>query len=441
MSPSDLFDAYRRNGCTRVLAKRLAPNDNSKNQIYLGGDYTAINLLPFGELAEDDRVLAGSVRSRLKASVDFRWLVRDGSLHPAPQANLILYPKYPEVRLSGMLAGAGPGAPSDVIPTRDEGRWLILGITPAGVIVGYACNADAPVARWAEENAPKAPRFGVFLEFPLVEGDFRRGIQDALRTIAEKGWIRSKRLNSRGEPVSSENPNSGGYTLEAELGIKPNGRADPDYDGWEVKQFGVDRLEDPRGGRITLFTPEPDAGFYKEGGFEAFMRKYGYPDKKGRADRTNFGGAHLCNRVHALTGMRLTLSGWDATERNITSLDGGIHLLDPTGYPAAIWSFSALINHWARKHAKTVYVPSLMRTDPRQYRYGFRVLAGIGTEFPLFLDAVSAGNVIYDPALKIVDVEGAPPKPKKRNQFRITFRNIPALYTSSEWWELGQPAE
>ncbi|MEO0062747.1 MAG: hypothetical protein RLZZ08_1307, partial [Pseudomonadota bacterium] len=29
------------------------------------------------------------------------------------------------------------------------------------------------------------------------------------------------------------------YTLEAELGITPNGIAEPDFQGWEVKQYGV----------------------------------------------------------------------------------------------------------------------------------------------------------------------------------------------------------
>jgi hypothetical protein len=78
-----------------------------------------------------------------------------------------------------------------------------------------------------------------------------------------------------------------------------------------------------------------------------------------------------------------------------------------------------------------------MRADPRQYRYGFKVLAGIGTEFPFVLNAMSTGHIIYDPALKIVDIAGAKSETKRRNQFRITLPNIPALYTSHEWWNLG----
>ena len=53
--------------------------------------------------------------------------------------------------------------------------------------------------------------------------------------IHELGWIESKRLNSDGKAISYRAPNGGGYTLEAELGIVPNGVSEPDYLGWEVK--------------------------------------------------------------------------------------------------------------------------------------------------------------------------------------------------------------
>ncbi len=40
-------------GVRRLVAKRLAENDNSKNQIYLGGGFEALNVLPFGDIYED----------------------------------------------------------------------------------------------------------------------------------------------------------------------------------------------------------------------------------------------------------------------------------------------------------------------------------------------------------------------------------------------------
>jgi hypothetical protein len=43
-------------------------------------------------------------------------------------------------------------------------------------------------------------------------------------------------------------------------------------------------------------TPEPDAGFYKDKGAEAFIRKFGYPDHSGKKDRLNFGGIHYIKK-------------------------------------------------------------------------------------------------------------------------------------------------
>ena len=302
MQPETLVAALMDNGCVRLLAKRLAPNDNSKNQIYLGGDYTSIQLLPFGDLVNDESVVASSKRARLKAPVQFLWINADGQIAPAPHANLILYPKYPEVRLSGLLRGAHGGA-EDIIASRDEGRWLFLGVTKDGRIIGHACGRDDPSAHWAEQASVGDPTLGVFRELPLLSGDARLRVRQKLREIVDKGWIRSKRLDHDGATCPCEAENCGGYTLEAEMGIRPNSRAEPDYDGWEVKQYAVKRLERPVGQQITLFTPEPDGGCYTEDGVDAFIRRYGYPDVSGIKDRLNFGGAHKFGVLHPKTNL------------------------------------------------------------------------------------------------------------------------------------------
>ena len=91
----------RHHGATRIYAKNLAPNDNSKNQVYLGGDFSALNIIPHGEIYSDDTAVAGAVRDRAKAKVNFFW-VDEAGRHHAPDAGLILYPKYPEVRMSNL---------------------------------------------------------------------------------------------------------------------------------------------------------------------------------------------------------------------------------------------------------------------------------------------------------------------------------------------------
>ena len=48
-----LKQTMRASGATQLYLKRLAENDNSKNQVYLGPDFTALNVLPTGDLVGD----------------------------------------------------------------------------------------------------------------------------------------------------------------------------------------------------------------------------------------------------------------------------------------------------------------------------------------------------------------------------------------------------
>jgi hypothetical protein len=100
-------------------------------------------------------------------------------------------------------------------------------------------------------------------------------------------------------------------TLEAELGIPKNSDAEPDFLGWEVTQHAVSNFDRVEAGTITLMTPEPTGGYYRENGVEAFVRKFGYADKLGRADRLNFGGIHKVGARHETTHLTMRLTGYN----------------------------------------------------------------------------------------------------------------------------------
>jgi hypothetical protein len=87
------------------------------------------------------------------------------------------------------------------------------------------------------------------------------------------------------------------------------------------------------------------------------------------------------------------------------------------------------MNHWNRKHAQAVYVPSLSQRagELNEYRYGELVRMGEGTDFLRFLRCVAAGIVYYDPGIK-VEHASTRPRPKRRNQFRVKSKDIGTLY-------------
>ena len=420
-------------GATRFYAKKLAPNDNSKNQVYLGSDFSALNLIPYKAIYTDRNSKAGSKRDRVKADVTFFWVDTTGK-YAAPEAQLILYPKYPEVRMSSFLKGCS-NAPENIMRARDQGRVLFLGITPEGNVLGYATSAQDPLTKELNSRSDWET-VGVFIELPPnvdAKLDTKVQLLIALKRVYEKHWILSQKLRSDGiiEPYKARN--GGGYTLEAELGISPNSYAEPDYMGWEVKQYGVAdfslyRSKSP----VTLMTPEPTGGIYSDG-VAAFLNRFGYADKSGKEDRINFGGVYSCNRgFHSDTGLRLTLQGFDMLTGRITDLDGGIVLLSRNDEVAALWSFTDIMKHWNRKHAQAAYIPSIFQTPPPKYAYGPKVLLCEHTDFILFLKAVATGVIYYDPAIKIEGASGKTPVIKRRSQFRIKHSQLTEMYHQHE---------
>lgn len=423
----------RHHGAHRIYAKTLSPNDNSKNQIYLGGGFAALNVIPHGDIYTDTADIAGSVRDRAKAPVEFYWIDEAGR-HRAPDANLILYPKYPEVRMSGFLRGCRE-APNHLLTVRDAGRVLFFGVTQSGAVLGYATHAESPIA--AQLHSGTWPMLGVFIELPLSLGepaDTRSILLAELRRIYAMRWIASQKLVRDGTKQPYAARNGGGYTLEAELGITPNGNADPDFMGWEIKQYGVrDFTSFAPKSVVTLMTPEPTGGFYKSDGATGFLRRFGYADKSGKDDRINFGGIYTCQKsFHADTGLRMTIAGYDAAAGKITDMDGGLALVTEAGEEAASWSFAGMMKHWNRKHAQAAYVPSLHRSPPPEYAYGPRILLCEQTDFMLFLKAFASGDVYYDPAIKLENASSASPDLHRRSQFRVRHTHLTRMYHRHE---------
>lgn len=432
-SLANLLRLMRDYGAERIYAKRLSPNDNSKNQIYLGGGFGALNVIPHGEIYTDTREMAGSKQDRPKATVNFYWVSESGR-HLAPNAQLILYPDYPEVRMSGFLKGC-KAAPSDLLTVRDEGRVLFFGVTRNGDVLGYVTGPNDPIS--AEVMAGQWRTVGVFLELPTDPNSKvspKEILLAELRRIYDLHWIASQKLAKDGTKVPYAARNGGGYTLEAELGITPNGYSEPDFMGWEVKQYAVNNFTKflPKG-PVTLMTPEPTGGIYKDEGPAEFLKRFGYADKSGKADRFNFGGIYTCDKAfHADTGLRIIVDGYDAATGKITDLDGGIALVNAADELAANWSFKGMMEHWNRKHAQAAYVPSIFQTPPPQYAYGPRVLLCEQTDFLLFLKAFSSGVVYYDPAVKVEKASSARPEIKRRSQFRVKHNQITQMYHRHE---------
>jgi MvaI/BcnI restriction endonuclease family len=418
------------NGCNKIYIKTLAANDLSKSQVYLSGSYDILNIFPLSEISADS---SGKWESeRFKANLNFAWVTEEGNLCPAPFAKFILYPAYPEVRFSGFLKGCKYG-PSKLMHEKLAGRLLFLAVAKNGQTLGFVTSPDSELANEVK-NIKQKVEYGVFKVLELEpQINYKVLLLNELYRIHSLGWIKSKRLHKSGEFLPCISSNCGGYTLEAELGISANGYSEPDYLGYEIKQFKVRNFDKIASEIITLMTPQPTGGFYVDKGFDNFIRTYGYADKSGKIDRLNFGGIHRMGINQPLTGLTLELIGFDIESSKIRNANGVIALIDRDGNEVSSWSFASLLKHWNRKHNHACYVPSKNEQLPsRQYYYGNKILLGDGTDFQLFLKQMALGNIYYDPGIKMELASSDKPGKKERSQFRIKSGNLPSLYHKSE---------
>lgn len=414
-----LLTRFNALGAERVFCKHLSENDNSKQQIYLGGSFETLSFFPHGEIT----AYAELKRPNFKANLDLYWVGVE-TIERARGAQLILYPQYPEVRLSGFLTGCktAPAEHLQQIPREErrgtDGRVLVFGITKDKRTLAYLAPTNTPLAVELLKKFIDTPPDGLFLDLtPSVGPDQNKAkVLLALRQIHAAGFHDSCRIK-QGQIVPYKASNGGGYTLEALLGITPNGKSEPDYLGWEIKAHSSNR--------VTLMTPEPNGGFYGEYGVKKFVECYGHSVKEGGM---YFTGGHKVGKTCESTKMTLKVLGFDPKNPKLFDVDGSIILEHSTGTIAASWAFEHLLNHWNRKHAFAAYVRYTSQKIPIAYRYETPILMGEHTDFIKYLSALCAGAIVFDPGSKVSKAKTAQSTVKARSQFRININNLELLY-------------
>lgn len=453
LNPQTIRQMFLDRGCTQVLMKKLSPRqDNDKNQIYVGPDLSDVTMIPSGDVVastSESRKRGAPGRTKFTAPVDWSWIAPRGD-SSAPHAKLIFYPQYPEVRLSGLIQGS-PDPPRSLYARtargQEAGRRLLIATPDDATRVWALLLPPEAAAGSGIDQLVSDDTHGVFHLWDLKRaqglGSLKTALLEQLGGIHAEGWTQGQILRPQG-PMPYSKQNAAGYTLEALCGVFPNGDAQPDYLGWELKAHGGSTP-------ITLFTPAPTHGVITEVSRLRFMELFGSPKRQHHGlepDRWDFTGQHYVGRPHRRTRMQLAIDGWDGAKGVAAS--GGIQLLTEEGREAARWSFEKLMNLWKTKHSQTVYVPYERRDGQsgREFRFKDRVFLCQGTSFLNLLRGFEAQNVYYDPGLNIKWVERARGfgwRPHDRHQFRSKLGNVGSLYDDAQWVnlpssELSDPA-
>lgn len=433
VSLASIAAAMRERGADLILLKALANNDNSKQQIYLGRDFTVLRAIPTGEIVAAGKTLKdGPI---FKASLNLHWITPTGQTDSAPHAQIILYPRHGEIRLSGILKSCR-SAPSELMqpPTSEERsqrqgtqRYMVLGITKKQVFI-YVSPWESVIEREARQlisSGEATPFASVFYEYAPGIIDTRTQLLQTLTQIYRQGPIESSILKN-GVPAPYRARNGAGYTLEAQFSIAPNSKSDPDFLDWELKAHSK--------GAVTIMTPEPDSGLYLQG-MKTFMSRYA---TRSTPERHDFTGQHKVDTPNQRSGLMLTMEGYDADCQEILDPDGGLHLRDTSGTNVAGWSFSKLLDHWKRKHANTCFLfyNATDRNGLRYYQYGPRATLATGADLKKLLRSLNTGILYYDPGNNLKLTKSAW-KPKSRNQFRVAWGKIDHLHSEIEHVDLN----
>lgn len=436
-SLSGLMKAMRDAGVARLFFKILVKNNNDKQQIYIATDMVKIGFLPTGK-AEAAR--SRSTKKNPKGTAIFRtdmplyWLNNDGALYAAPGTKLIFYPQYPEVRISGFLENCDC-APTELLSIANRGtipgRVLFLGVTKDRRVIAHVVAPETSVADEIRQTHYPISH-GVLVEMMFRETpDSKHLLLSELARIHSMGWIDPVKLTRNGM-VPYDKKNSIGYTLEAHLGILPNGDAAPDFHGWEVKGSTVKTLGRSLSVKVSIMTGSPTGGLIREIGWRDFVKQYGYRNNDKPPGRVDFNGVHTYGVRQEKTGLTLDIEGYG--DREILDERGGVVIRNDDGDILLKWHFGKLIDHWKTKHSNVVFVPAVASVEtPRRFWFDRKVKLGLGTDFFRFLEAIKSGGVVYDSGLW-VNPDGHTPKErgKERHQIRVSANRISSLYHKVE---------
>ena len=455
-SASKLLQSH---GCNIALIKALPKNANDKNQIYIHSDASLLNSIFALKFNDREASTSQTKRSsnpgrRIPEAIfeSFSWLTTNGQLVKTKACKAIVYAQYPEARLSGFSTDRGEMPRSLSIEyTKSDAllpRYLVIGATNSGEAI--AIIAVDPKPTFVQQFQDLDNYFGssVCKAIVIDQNTGTKKLEAILRENVATQTLLGCRFDKEGNTIPFTGTQVHGYTLEHACGIKPNSDKNGDIFGIELKCFTRKKL--------TLFTPEPDGGLYKEN-FNLFMTTYGY-EKEGAYRFTGLHRAYQENSksqltlkitcLHAektkdaVTGSKMLqyLAGYYKPEVPITKqmTEMKVILEDRMGNIAASWSLERLLNCWGAKHNEVVYVPAekLANEDQKTLKEGYKwkvkftdqVLWCNKTNAEKLFIAIHNGTIYLDPAPKYCPDN--PKDNKRRSQWRINdiYKSASTLY-------------
>lgn len=436
---SDIKNVLSNIGATMAVLKMLPKNANDKNQVYIASDLNILHptfALTFQERGQSESTTkrqSDSNKMIPEAVFDsFHWLTNDNKQVKAKGVKAILYAQYPEARLSAFqtIENTMPRSMS-IEYTKQEDvpkRLLVLAQLPGGAAVGIMVIAPSD-SLVDEVNNLLSFNGSRICKKLIIEQDGSTKLAKILKDIVGKTFD-GCRYDKHGNTIPFRGTQVCGYTLEHACEIIPNSDKNGDIFGIELKTHTQKK--------VTLFTPEPDFGDYKDD-YRTFMKTNGYQDKDGNWRLT---GVHKANILSKKSGLTLKvrakkyvkeLKEWIETDYDPETCSTAkmdymeVVLLNSENHVTAGWSYERLMNCWGAKHNEVVYIPASKQENSNEEKhkegYEFEVTFGEtimwckNTTADQLFKAIHEGTIFLDPAPKLHATD--PSQNKRRSQWRV----------------------
>ena len=439
-SLEDIFSKLQNFNVEKALFKKLPKNANDKQQLYFAKDFSLLHEM--FALTLNERTNSSSTTKRnsdknakiTEALFDtFYWVENSGRKVLGKNVKAIIYPQYPEARLSGFttVENTMPRCMSINHVKSYPNRLLVLGANKNGDCFAFIFDDVSELL--FKEIKDKLQLFGrsTVCRFALLDSGYSDKLKQLLAQYVNKP-LKGCRFNKKGDTVPFNGTQVCGYTLENALGILPNANMNGDIYGIELKAHTAPK--------VTLFTPEPDFGLYSDD-FNKFMKTYGYLDSNGDLRLT---GYHVAGKKNNKSNLTLRVVEKEDEDGEIiynnynptTDLTSKMHkieiiLFDEANNIAAGWSIGRLMNCWGVKHNEAVYVEAKKDINPNatESKYGYKYIVTYsqkviwckGTSAENLLSAINTGLIFLDPAPKLH--HSNPSENKRRSQWRVNNIN------------------
>ena len=170
-------------------------------------------------------------------------------------------------------------------------------------------------------------------------------------------------------------------------------------------------------------TPTADCGEEGKLTFREFMRKFGWPGKKGDG-RIVFNGVFRYKKPNTNSKYFIDISGYEENTKEFDDILSSIIVcLLNENFDGLVsgWSFQKLLDGWSKKHMSACYVEYQKKAyafDGHDAKYCFTGRVFICEQSTIFkyLNAIVENNVYYDPGHEIK----ATGESKVRPQWRLS---------------------